>query len=83
MSWAWGQSGCECHSWSNQAIKKAFEKIDLLTLLDTFFVLSSDGTSVNSGKKTGLISLCREEKEWVTFSYMVFQSLSWIAMEIV
>ena len=52
-----------------EAIKKAFGKLDLLVLLDKlfFFFLSSDGASVNSGKKSGLISLFREEKKWVTF----------------
>ena len=29
--------------------------------------MSSDGASLNSSKKSGLISLFREEKEWVTF----------------
>ena len=50
-----------------EAIMKAFEKHDLLALLDKFIFLSSDGASVNSSKKSGLISLFREEKEWVTF----------------
>ena len=50
-----------------EAIKKEFEKRDLLDLLDELIFLSSDGASVNSGKKSGLILLFREEKEWVTF----------------
>ena len=50
-----------------EAIKKAFEKRDLLALLDKLILLSSDGASVNSGKNYGLISLFREEKERVTF----------------
>ena len=50
-----------------EAIKKAFEKHDLLALLDNLILLSSDGASVNSSKKSGLISLFREEKEQVTF----------------
>ena len=50
-----------------EAIMKAFEKRDLLALLDKLIFLSSDGASVNSTKKSGLISLFREEKEWVTF----------------
>ena len=50
-----------------EATMKAFEKHDLLALLDKFIFLSSDGASVNSSKKSGLISLFREEKEWVTF----------------
>ena len=50
-----------------EAFKKAFEKFDLLALVDKLIFLSSDGASVNSGKKFGLISLFSEEKEWVTF----------------
>ena len=50
-----------------EAIKKAFEKRNLLALLDKIIFLSFDGASVNSSKKSGLISLFREEKEWVTF----------------
>ena len=50
-----------------EAIKKVFEKRNLLALLDKIIFLSFDGASVNSSKKSGLISLFREEKEWVTF----------------
>ena len=39
-----------------EAIKKAFEKRDLLTLLDKLIFLSSDGASVNNPKNSGLIS---------------------------
>ena len=49
-----------------EGIKKAFEKRNLLALLDKLIFLSADGASVTSGKKSGLISLFREEKEWVT-----------------
>ena len=34
-----------------EAIKKAFEKRDLWALLDKLIFLSSDGASVNGGKK--------------------------------
>ena len=65
----------ECHRFEGsqdvngifEAIKKAFEKCDLLALLCKLIFLSSDGASVNSGKKSGLILLFREEKEWVAF----------------
>ena len=46
-----------------EATKKAFEKRDLLALLDKFILLSYDGAFVNSSKKSGLISLFREERE--------------------
>ena len=46
-----------------EATKKAFEKRDLLALLDKLILLSSDGAFVNSSKKSGLISLFREERE--------------------
>ena len=48
-------------------IKVAFEKFNLSSLLDKLIFLSSDGVSVNSGKKSGLISLFREQNEWITF----------------
>ena len=38
-------------------IKAAFEKYNLLSLLEKLMFLSSDGASVNSGKKSGLESL--------------------------
>ena len=52
-----------------EAIKKAFEKHDLLALLDKLILLSSDGASMNSGKNSGLILLFREEKEPVAFKW--------------
>ena len=52
-----------------EAIKKAFAKRHLWVLLDKLNFLSSDGASVNSDKKSGLISLFREEKEWVTLTW--------------
>ena len=58
-----------------EAIKKAFEKCDFLDLIDKLILLSSDRASVNSGKKSGLISLFREEKEWVTFMWCFSQRL--------
>ena len=45
-----------------EAIKKAFEKRDLLASLDKLILLSSDGASVNSGKNSGLVSLFREKR---------------------
>ena len=50
-----------------EAIKKAFEKCDLLALLDKLIFLSSGGVSVNNSKKSGLILFFREGREWVTF----------------
>ena len=49
--------------------KVEFEKFNLFcsSLLDKVLFLSSDGASVNSGKKSGLISLFREQNEWMTF----------------
>ena len=52
-----------------EAIKEAFQKRDLLAVLDKLILLSSDGASVNSCKNSGLISLFRKEKEWVTFMW--------------
>ena len=52
-----------------EAIKKAFEKRDLLALLDKLILLSSDGASVNSSKNSGLTLLFIEEKEQVTFKW--------------
>ena len=49
------------------AIKAAFEKHNLSSLLEKLIFLSSDGASVNSGKKSGLVSLFREQNEWITF----------------
>ena len=49
------------------AIKVAFEKFSISSLLNKEVFLSSDGASVNSGKKSGLISLFREQNEWMTF----------------
>ena len=48
-------------------IKAAFEKYNLSSLLEKLIFLSSDGASVNSGKKSGLVSLFREQNEWITF----------------
>ena len=49
------------------AIKVAFDKFSLSSLLDNVVFLSSDGVSVNSGKKSGLIFLFHEQNEWMTF----------------
>ena len=49
------------------AIKAAFKKRNLESALDKLVFFSSDGASVNSGKKSGLIALFREEYEWVSF----------------
>ena len=45
-----------------EAIKKAFEKRDLLASLDKLILLSTDGASVNTGKNSGLVSLFREKR---------------------
>lgn len=49
-----------------KAIKKAFEKRDLLALLDKEIC-----------KKSGLISIFREEKEWVIYAVFV-TVLNWV-----
>ena len=49
------------------AIKVAFEKFNLSSLLDKVVFLSPDGASVKSGKKSRLISHFREHNDWVTF----------------
>ena len=49
------------------AIKAAFEKHNLSSLLEKLIFLSSDGASVNSGEKSGLLSLFCEQNEWITF----------------
>ena len=45
----------------------AFEKFNLFSLLDKVVFLSSDGASVNSEKKSRLISLFCKQNEWMTF----------------
>ena len=45
----------------------AFQKHDLPSLLQKIIFLSSDEASVNSGHKSGLISLLHKDQEWVTF----------------
>ena len=49
-----------------EAIKKAFEKRDLLALPDKFIFLTSDGASVASGKKSGKIS---GKKNWIDITF--------------
>ena len=49
------------------AIKVAFEKLNLSSLLDKVVFLSSDRASGNSRKKLVLIFLFREQNEWMTF----------------
>ena len=49
------------------AMIAAFQKHDLSSLLQKIICLFSDGASGNIGHKSGLISLLREDREWVTF----------------
>ena len=49
------------------AIKRAFEKFNLSSLLNKVVFLCFDGASVNSGKKLEPISFFQEQNEWVTF----------------
>ena len=49
------------------AIKKAFSDEGMGYLLQRTMFLASDGASVNTGVKNGLISLIREETPWVGF----------------
>ena len=51
----------------SSAIKKAFADEGLRHLWKNIVFLASDGASVNSGIKKGLISLIRKETPWVGF----------------
>ena len=55
-----------------EAIKNAFKEKNLESVLDKMVFLSSDGASVNSGKKSGLIRMFQEDYEWMF--HMVLQS---------
>ena len=50
-----------------EAIKNAFKEKNLESVLDKMVFLSSDGASVNSGKKSGLIRMFLEDYEWICF----------------
>ena len=50
-----------------QAIQLSFKSNKLSHVLDKIVFLSSDGASVNSGQSSGLISLLKEDYEWVVF----------------
>ena len=56
-------------------IKVASEKFNLSLLFDKVVFLSSDGASVNSAEKSGLISLFREQNEWMTFIWCLSHQL--------
>ena len=43
------------------------KKKNLESVLDKMVFLSSDGASVNSGKKSGLIRMFQEDYEWICF----------------
>ena len=49
------------------AIKDAFRKAGLEEVLERLVFLSSDGASVNSGKKSGIIALFKETHAWISF----------------
>ena len=53
-----------------RALKKAFADEGLEHLLKNIVFLASDGASINSGIKKGLISLIRKETPWVRFCMM-------------
>ena len=55
-----------------EAIKNAFKEKNLESVLDKMVFLSSDGASVNSGKKSGLIHMFQEDYEWMF--HVVLQS---------
>ena len=50
-----------------EAIKNAFKEKNLESVLDKMVFLSSDGASINSGKKSGLIRMFQEDYEWICF----------------
>ena len=60
------QSSQDANGFLN-SIKVAFGKFNLSLFLDKMVFLSSDRASVKSWKKLGLISLFREQNEWMTF----------------
>ena len=49
------------------AMNDNFQKQNLSSSIQNIIFLSSDGTSVNSGHNSGLISLLCKDWEWVTF----------------
>ena len=49
------------------AMNENFQKQNLSSSIQNIIFLSSDGTSVNSGHNSGLISLLCKDWEWVTF----------------
>ena len=49
------------------AMNDNFQKQNLSSSIQNIIFLSSDGTSVNSGHNSGLISLLCKDREWVTF----------------
>ena len=50
-----------------EAIRRSIEDNNLSDLWKKIIYLSADGTSVNSGKDSGLIAKLQEENEWILF----------------
>ena len=58
-----------------QSIRESFEQIGVENFLKKLVGFGSDGASVNSGKKEGVITLLQNENEWITFGWCVAHRL--------
>ena len=59
----------------NGALLKSFEDHNIEGILNKIIFLESDGASVNSGLKSGLIALLKQDSEWVSFNWCFSHSL--------
>ena len=64
----------DSHSVLN-CIKKSFNDIGIENIFDKLVGFGSDGASVNSGKKEGIITLLQNEKKCVSFGWCVAHRL--------
>ena len=69
----------ELESQDTQGLKKviynSFKKINLEKVLSKIVFLESHGTSVNSGMKSGSISLLKKDYEWISFIWCFLHCL--------
>ena len=56
------------------ALEEALKSKDM-DIMDKTVFLASDGASVNSGLKSGLITLFKEERPWITFVWCLSHRL--------
>ena len=56
------------------ALEEALKSKDM-DIMDKTVFLASDGASVNSGLKSGLITLLKEERPWITFVWCLSHRL--------